>query len=228
MNKFSNTRRHALALSTLALAGFAAAPPIHAFGLGDLTGGGKAAAAPVDVGGFLKNVATAEGLMNNSLVTLLKSLGSKQKAAELESSLTAAAKLTDDSEKNAQKLAALQSAAAEANQQATGDKLKDDIKKMSKTQREQLTASAFNFSLAMLQDKALLDQSKSMITSLSSNPTQLAQLGNMRSAASSLGNQLEVGGKIAGLMPSIFSAVGVKAPTSKDDKPKEITAVAGD
>jgi hypothetical protein len=86
-----------------------------------------------------------------------------------------------------------------------------------------LGASAFNFTLALLQDKALIDQSKSIIASMSGNPMQLAKLAPIRDTATSLTNQISIGSQIAGKMPDIFKAVGVKAPTSKDDKPKQVT-----
>lgn len=211
----------ALALASLSLCVL----PSHAFGLGGLVGGAKpaaAAGAPADPDGFIKAAAGAEKLMGNSLQYLSNSLLAKERSAEFNARLESAAKLTDANERQAKTLEAQKDAVAALNEQTSGDKLKSDIDKLGTAQRAQLAASAFNFSLALLQDKALIEQSKALIASMSGNPMQLAKLGSIKDSASSLSNQLTLGSQIAGKMPDIFKAVGIAAPTSKDDKPKQV------
>jgi hypothetical protein len=215
-------------LSTLALAALSlcAATSSHALGLGDLVGGINASAgsaAPVDPDSFIKSAAGAEKLMGNSLQLLSRSLLSKEKSAQFDAAITSATKLTDPGERQAKTLEAQKDAVAALNEQTSSDSLKADIDKLNTAQRAQLGASAFNFTLALLQDKALIDQSKSIIASMSGNPMQLAKLAPIRDTATSLTNQISIGSQIAGKMPDIFKAVGVKAPTSKDDKPKQVT-----
>lgn len=218
----------ALALASLSLC----AVPDHALGLGDLVGSAKpaaAAGAPADPDAFIKSAAGAEKLMGNSLKYLSGSLLAKEKSAEFNARLESAAKLTDPSERQAKTLEAQKDAVAALNEQTSGDKLKSDIDKLGTAQRAQLGASAFNFSLALLQDKALIEQSKALIASMSANPMQLSKLGPIKDTASSLSNQLSIGSQIASKMPDIFKAVGIAAPTSKDDKPKQVaTSDKGD
>lgn len=221
MNRHSSSRI-SLASALLALAALATAPSAQAFGVGDLLGAAKPAATTgaLDPDGFLKAAANAEKLMGNSLTLLVRSLASKEAAASYESAMKAALSQTDAKEAQSQVNAAQASAAAALNEQIKGSQLKAAASTMSSEQRTQLGAAAFNFSLAMLQDKALIDQSKGLVSGMSTNPTLLGKLGSIKDAASSLSTQVEVGAKIAGLMPDIFGTVGVKAPASKDDKPK--------
>lgn len=213
-----------LASALVALAALVSVPSAQAFGVGDLLGAAKPSAAPsagaVDPDGFLKAAANAEKLMGNSLTLLVRSLASKEASASYESAMKAALSQTDPKEAQSQINAAQTNAAAALNEQVKGSQLKAAASAMNGEQRKQLGAAAFNFSLAMLQDKSLIDQSKGLVSGMSANPALLGKLGNVKDAVSSLSTQIEVGAKIAGLMPDIFSTVGIKAPASKDDKPK--------
>ena len=57
---------------------------------------------------------------------------------------------------------------------------------------------------------------------MSSNPMNATKLASVKDVASSVSNQISSASKIAGKMPDIFTAVGVKAPATKDDKPMVI------
>ncbi len=221
MNRHSSSRR-GLISTLVALAALTGMPSAQAFGVGELLGAVKpsTSAGAVDPDSFLKAAAHAEKLMGNSLTLLVRSLASKEAAASYESAMKAALSQTDPKEAQSQINAAQTSAAAALNEQVKGSQLKAAASAMSGEQRKQLGAAAFNFSLAMLQDKALIDQSKGLISGMSANPTLLGKLGSVKDAVSSLSTQVEVGAKIAGLMPDLFGSVGVKAPASKDDKPK--------
>lgn len=217
--------RLSLASTLLATSALLCTPAAQAFGIGDLVNVAKPAAgsASVDPDGFLKAAANAEKLMSNSLKLLLGSLSSKEEAAKFDAKMQAAEKSTDPAEVNAQKLEIQKEAAATIAAESGKADIKNRINKLDSAQRKQLGAAAFNFSLALLQDKALIDQSKGLISGMSANPALLGKLGNVKDAVSSLTNQIETGSKVGGLMPEIFSTVGVKAPASKDDKPKEMT-----
>ena len=99
---------------------------------------------------------------------------------------------------------------------------------MDDKKKEGLAASAFNFMLALLKDKDLVDQAKGLISGMATNPASLGKMGGVKDAASSLSNQLTAASQIAGKMPDIFSAVNVKAPASKDDKAKVTSEVTGE
>ncbi len=166
--------------------------------------------------------------MKNSVAMLVQSLASKEKSAGIEAARKAAGAITDTKEKEAKETEVNKNADALLNETLNSDKLKDDIKKMDAEKKKQLGASAFNFSLALLQDKALSEQASGLISSLSSNPMNMSKLGSVKDVASSLSNQISSASKIATKMPAIFTAVGVTAPTSKDEKPKAVAQAAGD
>ena len=217
-----------IALITLGVASYT--PQVMSFGLGDMLGGGSKTsnASAGDPDAFLKSAKDAESLMNNSLTLLVRSLASKEKAAGFEASRKAANAVTDPAEKQAKLNEVSKSEAATINEILSNDKFKDDIKQMDGKQKEDLGAAAFNFALALLQDQSLVEQSSGLISSLLSNPMNVSKLGTVKDAAFSLSNQVSSASKIAAKMPDVFSAVGVKAPASKDEKPKTTSQVAGD
>jgi hypothetical protein len=63
---------------------------------------------------------------------------------------------------------------------------------------------------------------------MGSNPSMLSKLGKVKDAAGSIANQLSIHASLAGKMPAVFSAVGVQAPTSADEKPKQYALAKGD
>lgn len=218
-------------LATLLIAstlGAIATPAVAQFG--NLLGGlsNSSTSASVTPESFVSSAFAAEKLMNNSVSLLSRSLSSKEKAAELEAQRTAATETTDPAEKKAKLTEVRKSELASLNEAMANAKFEADVKQMSGKQREDLGAAAFNFMLALLQDKALVDQGKGLVSSLSSNPMNITKIGGVKDAIGSLGNQISAASNIAGKMPSIFTAVGVKVPASKDEKPKVTAEVAGD
>ena len=204
-----------------------ASPAMAQFGaLSGLGGGAKQTAGDPDA--FLKSALAAEKLMRNSVTLLSRGLSSKEKAAELEANRNAANAITNPEEKKAKLLEVSRQELAVANEALNNSKLADDIKKMDTAKTEQISGAAFNFMLALLQDKDLVTQASGLISSLSSNPMNISKLGAIKDVAASLQNQITDGSQIIGKMPAIFSVVGVAAPASKDEKPKTTMAVAGD
>ena len=225
------SKKSKLVVALLALGVILSASQAPAFGLGNLVsavGGGSTSANAGDPDAFLKSAQTAEALMGNSVNMLVRSLVSKEKVAEIEAAKKAASAVTDAAEKQAKLTEVRTNSIALLNERMSNENFKSDIEKMDGRQKEELGASAFNFMLAMLQDKALVEQSKGLITSISANPMNVGKLGMLKDTASSLSNQLSSAAQIAGKMPSIFSAVGVKAPTSKDEKEKKVAQVSGE
>ncbi|WP_374320782.1 hypothetical protein [Aquabacterium sp.] len=177
---------------------------------------------------FIKSAQSAEKLMNNSLALLAVSLSSKEKAAELEAQRKAANAVTDSAEKQAKMTELHKSEAAAVNEAMNNSNTDANIKKMGGQQRDTLAASAYNFMLALLKDKALLEQGQGLVSSLSSNPMNMSKVSGVKDSMSSLTNQVSTASSIAGKMPAIFTAVGVKAPASKDEKPKQVAQVDGE
>jgi hypothetical protein len=204
-----------------------ASPALAQFGA-LLGGGGAAKQTAGDPDAFLKSAQSAEKLMRNSVTLLARGLSSKEKAAELEANRNAANAITNPEEKKAKLLEVSKQEQAAANEALNNSKMADDIKKMDSAKKEQVSGAAFNFMLALLQDKDLVGQASGLISSLSSNPMNISKVGGIKDVAASLQNQITDASQVAGKMSQLFSAVGVTAPASKDEKPKTTAAVAGD
>jgi hypothetical protein len=214
-----------IAVAVLSLAAVLSVPQAMAgFGLGNLVGGTSNGAA-ADPDAFIKSAQDAENLMNNSVALISRAVLSKEKVAELDAKKKAASAETDAGEKKAKNLAVQKSRIAATNEAMGNADFEQRIKKMDASQKAELGAAAYNFMLALLQDKALVEQSSSLVSSLSSNPMNLSKVGGVKDVTSSLSNQISAASEVAGKMPKIFSAVGVTAPASKEEKPKKVAQV---
>lgn len=217
----TNNPKSKICIAFLTLGAAIYAPQALAFGLGDLLGGSKtSSASAVDPDTFIKSALAAEQLMNSSVDLLAGSLVSKTKLAEIEAKKKSANAETDPKEKEAKLSEVKKSEVAAVNEALNDEKAKSDIENMDSQKKQQLGAAAFNFMLALIQDKDLIGQTSGLIRSLSGNPMNIVKLGNIKDVASSLSNQISSASQIATKMPTIFSAVGVEAPTNKDDKSK--------
>ncbi|NDU93219.1 MAG: hypothetical protein G3I10_11580 [Ferrovum sp.] len=124
----------------------------------------------------------------------------------------AANAITDPAERRVRLTEVKKSEQAVLNKALSDDAFKVEIQKMDSRKKEELGAAAFNFALAFLREKALMEQSS---------------LGSGKESVSSVSNLVSSASAIAGKMPDIFSAVGMSGPVSKDEKPKITTAVSG-
>lgn len=223
-------KKRVLTIVVASALGVLATPASAQFGklIGGIGGGSNSPAASADPQAFIKSALAAEKLMNNSVALLAASLSSKEKAAEFEAQRKAANTITDAAEKHAKLTELRKSEAAAVNEAVNNANTEANIKKMDGQQRETMAAASFNFMLALLQDKALLEQGQGLVSSLSSNPMNISKLGGIKDAISSLTNQVSAVSSIASKMPAVISAVGVKAPTSKDEKPKVSAEVVGE
>jgi hypothetical protein len=214
----------------LALACASILPQAHAqFGnllSAAIGGGGKTAAG--DPEAFLKTALVAEKLMNNSVAAMTRALVSKDKAAEFDAARQAATAVADPKEREAKLADVRKSEAAALNEATSNANFKSQIAQADGKKKEELGNAAYNFMLAVLQDKALLEQATGLVSSLAANPMNLAKLGSVKDVASSLSNQLAASANLVSKMPEVFSAVGVKVPASKDEKPKTMAEVVGD
>lgn len=219
-------------LATILIAstlGVLATPAMAQFGaiLGVLSGSSSNAGGS-DPQTIIASALAAEKLMNNSVALLSRSLVSKEQAAALEAQRKAANEITDPAEKQAKLNEVRKSEQAALNEAMTNANVESEVKKIDGKQREDLAAASFNFMLALLQDKALIEQSKGLVGSFASNPMNITKLGGVKDAVSSLSNQISAASSVAGKMPAIFTAVGVKPPASKDEKPKVVAQVEGE
>jgi hypothetical protein len=212
-----------LLVSLTFLTVFAYVPTAYSFGLGNLVGGvGGGGGASADPDAFLKNANDARDLMQASLGHMTNALLSKDKAAEFKRQQDSANSITDPAEREAKNSEILKSEAAAVNEQLSNSDSKKKIDAMDAKHKASLGASAFNFALALLKDKALAEQSSGLISSMTS-PSNLSKIGRVKDAASSLSSQISIAADLAGKMPAVFSAVGVQAPASVDAKPAKVT-----
>lgn len=219
--------KHKIVTALVAAAlGAACVPAMAQFGkLGSLIGGGTGTSAATDPDAFVASALAAEKLMNNSVTLLSRSLASKEASAGLTAQRKAANEITDPAEKKAKLTEVQKSELALVNESLSKASIDSEVKKMDDKQRSDLGSAAFNFMLALLQDKALIDQGQGLISGMTTNPAALTKIGSIKNAVSSLSSQMSAASSIAGKMPAIFSAVGVKAPASKDEKPKAVAQV---
>jgi hypothetical protein len=152
-----------------------------------------------------------------------KALLSKDNVAALKAQQQAADAITDPKEREAKNLEIMKSQAAQVNEATSDAGYKNSVDKMDSEKRAQLGDSAYNFMLGVLKQGVLQQQSTGLISGMSSNPANLAKLGSVKDAASSIGNQLSITSTLASKMPAVFSTVGVKSPKSADEKPKVVT-----
>lgn len=221
------SRRNLIAAIAITSGTLVAAPAYAQFGslLGMAKPGSGTASA--DPEAFLKSAQAAEKLMNNSVVLLARGLSSKEEAAKMEANRNAANALTDPAERQAKKLEVDKTEKAVINEKLSSAGTEEVLKNLNADQKAQVAAASFNFMLALLQDKALVEQATGLISSMSGNPMNLSKLGGIKDAAASLKQQIADASVFADKMPKVFAAVGVSAPVSKDDKPKEMNQVAG-
>jgi hypothetical protein len=206
-----------LACTTIMLPASAGLPSLPG-----LPSSGKPAAGAIDPDTFLQTAKDAEGLLGQSLSSMSKALLSKDKIAALKAQQQAADAVTDPKEKEAKNLEIMKSQAAQVNEATADAGFKGSVDKMDSEKKAQLGDSAYNFMLGVLKQNVLQGQSKGLISGMASNPANLNKLGSVKDAAASVGNQLSITSTLASKMPTVFSTVGVKAPTSADEKPKVV------
>jgi hypothetical protein len=188
-----------------------------------LPGMGKSSGTAMDVDGFIKSALAAETLMRKSLDQMVASLASKEEIAKIDAMKKQAAEKTDAKEKDAIEQEIQKEEAAILNAKDFDKIASEDVKKMDAKTKQKLAGSAFNFVLAIMKDKELVGQSQNVISSLTGNPANLSKLGSVKNVVSSLKTQIELASNLAGKVPKVFSAVGVKNPPSKaSDAPVEV------
>ncbi len=225
-----NNQKSKLYVVLITLATTLCVPKAMAFSFGNLMGtmgGGNADATADDPNSFVQSAKSVEKLMDKSTTLLVHYLANKESVDTIEAEKKAANEVTDLAERQAKLAEVKKSEQTVLNETLSNDEFKAKIQKMDGKQKKELGAAAFNFALALLREKALVEQSKTLISSMSSNPATQPNLGSVKEATSGVSNQVSSASTIADKMPDIFSAVGMRGPVSKDEKPKITTAVSG-
>lgn len=95
----------------------------------------------------------------------------------------------------------------------------------SEQQRTMMLNAAYNFTIGMMRNVQLAQQSPDLITGLQSNPMHITKLGSLRAAAGLLGDQVQSTRSMVGPMRTLLSRGGVEVPanaTASSAKPIEL------
>lgn len=203
---------------------------IQAFGLGGLgnlvggvtSGGGANAGQQID--DFLKTADEAHALTSKSVQILADALLTKEANDKLKADMEAAKAIQDPKEREANirkveadSLAALAKIDYEKN--AKVKEIENDKKKQA-----QVGASIYNFMLALLKDKELVEKGSYLASSVSSNPLLITKLGKVTDVVTSISGQMGNMAKVASGLQKLSSVAKVTAlPTKATDAPKEDT-----
>ncbi|RAR54563.1 hypothetical protein C7401_12459 [Paraburkholderia unamae] len=106
------------------------------------------------------------------------------------------------------------------------DKVQAKISAMNKHQLTQFSNAAFSYMVGVLKDKQLADESSSLVSGATANPTLLPRLSSLKDVVSSVSSQASNSARIAdGLVKLAQSGKFSKLPTSASDTPKEMATM---
>ena len=192
--------------------------------LGGLAGFGKKPAAEssggMSIGDWIKLAQEAEALVRTSSEKIYDAVGNAEKAQQFKEQLKAASEIKDDKERaaavrkvEADRLAALQ----EVDFKAKAEQLskEQDAKKV-----KNIGAAVYNFILGVLKDKELAETSGAVISSASSNPMALKDVGKVKDFAASIVGQMTGMTKVMTALPQLAKVAKVEVP--KDSKAKAV------
>jgi hypothetical protein len=206
------------------------APKAMAFSFGNLMGTmeGSNAASPADEPEtFIQSAKASEMLTNQSTMLLLRYLADRGTVAMIDAEKKAARALTDP-EKRLDRLTEVErEKEAVLYEVLKKDQFRAEIQNMDAPQKAGLAAAAFNFALAQLQGRALMQQSETLISHLSSRPALQSKLARVKEAVASVSNRIASSSMIAEKIPDILLAVGMQGPVSKDEAPIITSAKPG-
>lgn len=211
-------------IGVIALA-FGISTQVQAFGLGGLVGGNKSSGggnAEQQIDDFLKTADQAHGLTAKSVETLAGALLTKEANDKLKADMDAAQATQDAKEKeaNIRKVEADRMAALSKVDWAKG--AKEIEKSNDKKKQAQVGSSIYNFMLALLKDKDLMEKGSSLASSAASNPMLVTKLGKVKDVVGSISGQMDNMTKVATGLQKLSSVAKVTTlPTKATDEPKE-------
>jgi len=184
--------------------------------------GGSQASSGMSLSQWIDTANQAKSLLDTSSGLLLEAVADKAKLDEINALKKAAAEAKDDKARKelevkiqAETNAAL--AAADWDQAASNLAAEQDEKKI-----KNVGASAYNFVLGVLKDKALLDTANSVIDAAKSNPMNLKDVGRVREVVSSVSGQMSSLTTISSNLPKLAKVAKVELPKSEAEPAQEI------
>jgi hypothetical protein len=214
-----------MVMSVVVLAMAMSAAPARAWGIKapaapSVPSGGGGGATPQAIDAFLGSAVVAEKLVADSSQALFAAVASKEEIAEIQARLEAAQKIQDTKERDAavKKIEEDQRAVAAKHLEASDAEAKvaalDDAKKA------QVKVGIWNASLGLLKNVDLVAQGKALVSGVP-NPAVATKLGEVKTALTSIGGQMDGLKRVAVASKKLMSAVGLEAlPTSASEAPK--------
>ncbi len=213
-------------VALIILAATLGVPHAMAFSFGNLMGtmgGGSADVGADDLDAFVRSANAMQNLMDRSTSILVRCLADKETIAMIETDKKAANEVADPVARRARIMEVKKSKQVVLSDTLSDDRLMTVLQSMDTDQKKVLGAAAFNYSLALLRGKSLMEQSKILTANLSSNPAMQSTLRNVKETEYNVSNQVSSASTIADKLSYIFQSVGMKGPVSKDELPKITT-----
>lgn len=201
---------------------------------------GVAAPAAADSGGvsadaveqFIVTGQASNALISDARALLAIALSTKDERAQLKSQREQLQKGLDAKDKKAvEDMKALNASMDAKIAAATNDqKALDNLKALSAEQKKAVANSALNLAYGILLQKEQVTAGQNMVTQISSNPRLATKLPAIKDTVATMTANLSGTGSYLANFPKLFGALGVsvKMPTSKDDKPADMTAQMAD
>jgi hypothetical protein len=181
------------------------------------SGGGGATPAEVDK--FVSDASTADALVQNSAMQLLRAVTAKEKVDEVDQRLKAAQAISDPQERRA-KISEVQKDAQTELKKADFAKAAETLKtSVDEKKKQSARAGIFNLALGSLKNVELAATGKKLVSGTPS-PTVAPKIPDVKFAVDKLTSQAEGWTSVVASAKTLMSAVGLQAlPTSAAEKP---------
>jgi hypothetical protein len=202
-------------------------------GLGDAVMGGGNSAPSVsanDVSGVISTFQQAEKGLNTSIDLINSALGDKKQIAEWEAKEKTINAMPEGAEKDAKYKELNQAQEAYAKKIVESKDISEKAKNLSSEQKKKVGVSIGNLLLVTLKDKQALDQSKNLVSSISSNPASAmkfaSDLPKLKDIVSTVPTQLSSLGTLTSGLASIAKSAGIsyETPKSADESLKDASS----
>lgn len=213
-----NTRRN-IVLGSLAAA---SVPAFAQFG--GLLGGGKSAGGgnfDADLKSFMEKSFSIEMTASKAALAIAAAFAKEEDRAKFQSLFSDIGKQTDPKEAGAKFQAVQETADAEIKKIAASQDLEAQTKSLSAEKQKLLAKGVGNYLLAVFKGKDILSSGQSLMSSVASNPMNIAKAAPVKDALSRLGNAASLAGSalpklVKALQGANVSVVSASASASEE------------
>lgn len=196
-------------------------------GVGAVTGAGGGGLSGGSVDQFIAASKASNTLINKSRVNLALALSTQEERAKIKDQQAQIQKGLDSNDKTAveQNREFMTSLDATIKQKANDDQATQQLKSLTADQSQAVAKSLANLGLGLLMQKDQITAGKSMITGISSNPTLISKLPDVKDAVSTMGDNISGTAGYIGTLPKLFQSAGIKVamPTDTTSTPVEVS-----